>query len=328
MKKLHCLLALSLVLTSVSTQYSFAGSIQGSKCTKIGKTKIIGNMRFTCIKVGKKVVWNKGVVVKSKPTKEALPQTPETNEADFSISIGQDQKGWHWDARTSEWISYNYVPECEFPIVPAGALVDFSKAKFILYPGKVRGGNYKPHAAVRWSNIPEPYVRDIVVRAPFDGTVIGAWDGIDESGIYQFGLNFVSDCGMMLRMMHFYEPGPKMKLILDYINADARKQVGETYTVAKLKKGDVIALNIGQPTGTASGTGAWFDIGLLDLRQRNVNKPFGLADQTNGFGSGSVYYAEYGVCWFEGNFFSEEDKAIVNKLPVIQGTESDYCGKN
>lgn len=328
MKKVRTFLVLAFILVIAMPQSSFANSILGTKCSKAGLTKINNNQKFICIKAGKKLTWGKPTaIVKSKPTPSAT-QAASVNDLEFPISIGQDQRGWHWNAGEDKWESYNFIPKCQFPIIPAGSLVDFSKAKFILYPGKVRGGNYKPHAAIRWSDIPEPYVRDIVVSAPFDGTVIGAWDGLEDSGIYQFGLNFVSDCGVMLRMMHLFEPGPKMKKILDFINADGRKQVGETYTIARLKKGDVIALNVGQPTGTASGTGAWFDIGLLDLRQKNINKPYGLAQQTTGFGSGSVYYAEYAVCWFEGNWFSEEDKAMVSKLSVIQGTESDYCGKN
>jgi hypothetical protein len=315
MKKVGTLLIFTFLLSVAVTHNSFAGSISGTKCPKVGLTKISKNQKFTCIKVGKKLLWGKPVAIaKSKPVPSVTPTTSAI-ELDFPISIGQDRYGWHWDVRTSEWISYNKIPKCEFPIVPAGSLVDFSQAESILYPGKVRGGSYKPHAAIRWPGYPAPYFKDIVVKAPFDGTVIGAWDGTDEYfGVYQFGLNFVSDCGVMLRMMHFYEPGPKMKRILDFINADGRRQVGETYTVARLKKGDIIALNVGQPTGTASGTCAWFDIGLLDLRQKNVNKPYGLAEQTNGFGGGSVYYAEYGVCWFEGNWFSEEDKALINKL--------------
>jgi hypothetical protein len=316
-KKVVWLIVMAIALTSFSSQQSLASSIAGSKCTKAGITKTVSAKKYTCVIVGKRLVWNKGVAVKASQTKQAS----------FPITIGQDLKGWHWDDRASKWISNQPVPKCKFPIVPAGALADFSKATIVNYPGKVRGGSYKPHGGVIWNIFPEPYVENVVVRAPFDGTVIGAWDGIDESGIYQFGLNFVSDCGVMVRMMHLYEAGPKMKLILKAINANGRKQVGETYTVAKLKKGDVIATNVGTPYGAPYVVGAGFDLGILDLRQRNKNKPFGLAEQTIGFGGGSIYYAEFGVCWFEGSWLSEQDKAILNKLPVIQGTQSDYCGK-
>jgi hypothetical protein len=33
----------------------------GAKCTKVGITSVVGNKTFTCIKSGKKLVWNKGI---------------------------------------------------------------------------------------------------------------------------------------------------------------------------------------------------------------------------------------------------------------------------
>lgn len=39
-----------------------AASIAGTSCTKFNSTKTIGNIKFTCIKSGKKLIWNKGVV--------------------------------------------------------------------------------------------------------------------------------------------------------------------------------------------------------------------------------------------------------------------------
>ena len=41
----------------------------GDKCTKVGIKSAVGNKTFTCIKSGKKLVWNKGAIVnKSNPT--------------------------------------------------------------------------------------------------------------------------------------------------------------------------------------------------------------------------------------------------------------------
>lgn len=41
----------------------------GAKCTKIKTTSIVKGKKFTCIKSGKKLVWNKGVLVKAAVTK-------------------------------------------------------------------------------------------------------------------------------------------------------------------------------------------------------------------------------------------------------------------
>ena len=45
----------------------------GAKCTKVGVTSVAGNKTFTCIKSGKKLVWNKGV---SKSTSTVLVDIP------------------------------------------------------------------------------------------------------------------------------------------------------------------------------------------------------------------------------------------------------------
>ncbi len=41
----------------------------GAKCTKFKTTSIVKGKKFTCIKSGKKLVWNKGVLVKAAVTK-------------------------------------------------------------------------------------------------------------------------------------------------------------------------------------------------------------------------------------------------------------------
>ena len=48
----------------------------GAKCTKVGSKSVAGNKTFTCIKSGKKLVWNKGVAVKT-PTLTPTP-TPRS----------------------------------------------------------------------------------------------------------------------------------------------------------------------------------------------------------------------------------------------------------
>ena len=55
----------------------------GQSCSKLGATSTTKGMKYTCIKSGKKLVWNKGVkvvpVVKSTPTPTPTPtQSPET----------------------------------------------------------------------------------------------------------------------------------------------------------------------------------------------------------------------------------------------------------
>jgi hypothetical protein len=52
----------------------------GATCTKVGKTAIYRGKKFTCVKSGKKLIWNKGVVVLVvKPSPTPMPiKTPIT----------------------------------------------------------------------------------------------------------------------------------------------------------------------------------------------------------------------------------------------------------
>jgi hypothetical protein len=59
---------LSVVLALSTTLIPANAAVKaGAKCTKVGIKSSAGNLTFTCIKSGKKLVWNKGVAVK-KPT--------------------------------------------------------------------------------------------------------------------------------------------------------------------------------------------------------------------------------------------------------------------
>jgi hypothetical protein len=53
-----------------------AASIAGTKCTKAGTTKTASNIKYTCVKQGSKLVWNKGVVIK--PAAKATPAPTPT----------------------------------------------------------------------------------------------------------------------------------------------------------------------------------------------------------------------------------------------------------
>lgn len=47
---------------------AFSATIAGTKCTKAGTTKTVNKIKYTCVKSGKKLIWNKGVAVKGTPT--------------------------------------------------------------------------------------------------------------------------------------------------------------------------------------------------------------------------------------------------------------------
>lgn len=53
-------LTFALIMTSAP---AFSATIAGSKCTKAGTTKTVNNKKYTCIKSGKKLIWNQGVAI-------------------------------------------------------------------------------------------------------------------------------------------------------------------------------------------------------------------------------------------------------------------------
>ena len=60
---------------------SFAAVKSGSACTKQGATSIYSGKKYTCIKSGKKLVWDKGVIVKNAITDTpGLPKTEPTSK--------------------------------------------------------------------------------------------------------------------------------------------------------------------------------------------------------------------------------------------------------
>ncbi len=71
MNRLRFILPLAVVI-SLTTAPTFAAVKAGDKCSKVGATSTAGGKKFTCIKSGKKLVWNKGVAIKP-PTPIAIP---------------------------------------------------------------------------------------------------------------------------------------------------------------------------------------------------------------------------------------------------------------
>jgi len=72
---LSTLLAMALCLAPLS-QASAATAKAGGSCTKLKTTSIVKDKKYTCIKSGKKLVWDKGVLVKALVTKPKPTSTP------------------------------------------------------------------------------------------------------------------------------------------------------------------------------------------------------------------------------------------------------------
>ena len=72
----------------------------GAKCTKAGVTASVGGKKFTCIKSGKKLVWNKGTTIKKvadvkqgmcPPATDADKTAITQSRANALVSMPEDQ---------------------------------------------------------------------------------------------------------------------------------------------------------------------------------------------------------------------------------------------
>ncbi len=66
------LLLTSILLFDCAESYAAAPSA-GEKCIKAGQSQIANGKKFTCIKSGKKLVWNRGALIKAVPTPKPSP---------------------------------------------------------------------------------------------------------------------------------------------------------------------------------------------------------------------------------------------------------------
>jgi hypothetical protein len=72
MRRLLAGLVTVLSLSLITAQISVAAVTPGAKCSKAGMTSTYNGKKYTCVKSGKKLAWNKGVVV-VKPTPTPIP---------------------------------------------------------------------------------------------------------------------------------------------------------------------------------------------------------------------------------------------------------------
>jgi len=75
-KKIFAICLLPCLLISIPLLPANAATKASAKCTKIGIKSTVGNKTFTCIKSGKKLIWNKGV-----------PLSPKSSPAPYQDSV-------------------------------------------------------------------------------------------------------------------------------------------------------------------------------------------------------------------------------------------------
>jgi hypothetical protein len=87
-KPLLVVIAALLCFTLASPAHALVKA--GSKCSKLNATSTVSGKKYTCIKSGAKLVWNKGVIVKKSTTLKAgvCPQASAL-DASSGITLGR-----------------------------------------------------------------------------------------------------------------------------------------------------------------------------------------------------------------------------------------------
>lgn len=85
MKSKSILILSAVLLLSSTATPAMAAAKAGAKCTKAGATETVGATKFTCVKSGSKLVWNKGV--KASSGKESVSQSNARRQAANYLSM-------------------------------------------------------------------------------------------------------------------------------------------------------------------------------------------------------------------------------------------------
>jgi hypothetical protein len=113
MRRTLVFVALFAIVGMIAPTHVHAAAKVGAKCAKVGKTELVNGKKFTCLKSGKKLVWNKGVFIPvakptvkpkevvSTPSPSATPEptknaAPEVVKVDYSKTFSTDQ-GYYTD---------------------------------------------------------------------------------------------------------------------------------------------------------------------------------------------------------------------------------------
>ena len=234
--------------------------------------------------------------------------------AELSLPLSKpapDQVTWQNDG--TSWSSFSTPPSCPNPLV-LPTPVSLSEATSVLYPGQLRGNNYKAHGGLRFDG--QGQGQDLEIYAPIDATL---WRGARylEGGIVQYMFDFIDPCGIMYRLDHLFVLSPRLQQIADTLPQGGEGQSQTTF----LPPGQIFRAGESLATQIGSSSNVFFDWGVYDLRAMNARSSDAawLADHPG-------EQAPYGICWLE--FLSPSDQTIVTALPPadsVSGSMSDYC---
>lgn len=242
--------------------------------------------------------------------------TVSSGYANSSASTPKSTPTVSWMFMGSEWRANGTPESCPDPL-RLQPPVDLDLVTEVLYPGQIRGGNYKPHGGFRFG---KSLNDDITVRVPLDAQLVKASRYI-ETGETQYLLMFISPCGIAYRFDHLRTLSEKVMKIMDTL-PEARVDDSRTTTIeppVSFVAGEVVATSV----GFIKNANVFVDFGVYDLRKKNeISQDGTWASQHQKF----IELEHYAVCWFD--LFPATDASRLKRLPgadAAQGKKSDYC---
>jgi len=103
------------LLFSLSIVPAHSSTKAGAKCAKVGTKSVVGNKTFTCIKSGKKFVWDKGKTSSVNPAKVVPDLWPIDKSADQNIFLIADKNFRKFQQlnKTTPKLTIKYGPETD-----------------------------------------------------------------------------------------------------------------------------------------------------------------------------------------------------------------------
>lgn len=251
-------------------------------------------------------------------TTTSTTNSNSSNNSSSTASSSSSQILWSFNGSSWQYMGQgSNPPSCGSQIITQSP-ADVKLATAILYPGQVRGGNYKPHGGFLFGNAA---TNNVDVVAPFDAVIYRGSRYI-EMGEVQYLFDFISPCGIMYRLDHLKTLTAKFQAVADTFPAAGEMTSGTTVVspAFEVKAGEKIATAVGFSKNFKNVS---FDFGVYDLRSKNS------ASQSTAFTSKKGVMAEtghYAVCWLD--WLPGSDAATVKALPggdQTSGKTSDYC---
>jgi hypothetical protein len=238
----------------------------------------------------------------------------DTGSGQTQSSTKQSNTTVSWNESGNGWVANGTPPSCP-DLLNLKTPIDLTKATAVLYPGQVRGGDYKAHGGFLFKNSKND---DITVTAPLDAAVYRG-SRYNEAGEVQYLFDFIAPCGILYRLDHLRTLSPAFQQIANsFPEPSESSRTTNLSTPVTVKAGDPVATSVGfVKTNNVS-----VDWGVYDLRAKNT------ASQDSSWASqhSNNSLASYAVCWL--NDLSSADSAIAKALPagdMQSGKTSDFC---